>query len=157
MRCTHLVLGFILFGVIYYLGMFTNRVIRGMDKKMRKEIVPKILPGYFHWLKWEAVWTVLSGFALLFWKFAVLRQPFILLSRYTFCLSIGVCITLFITVSIWFVILPLQDRILELTEEGRWTEELDEIVWRSRKFSHLSSTLGILVVIMMVAANYLPI
>ena len=157
LRCTHFILGFILFGVIYYLGMFTNRVIRSMDKEMRVQIVPKILPAYFHWLKWEAVWTVISGFALLFWKFIVLRQPFILFSKYTYCILLGMSLTLFITACIWLVILPLQNRILILTQKGEWTEELEQIVWRSRKFSHLSSYLGITIIITMVAANYLPI
>lgn len=156
LRCIHLVLGFILFGVIYYLGMFTSRVIRDMNKEMRKEIVPKILPAYFHWLKWEAVWAILSGFILLFWKIFVLKHTFLLFSKYGIFLIMGMGVTICITIFIWFIILPLQNRILELTENNEWTEELDTIVWRSRRFSHISSWLGISVVIFMVSANYFP-
>lgn len=123
---------------------------------MRKAIVPNILPAYFHWLKWEALWTVLSGFALFFWKIVVLGHSFVLYSKYALFMLMGMSVTIGITFTIWFVILPLQDRILELTKHGEWTEELDSIVWRSRKFAHISSWLGILVVVFMVGANYFP-
>ncbi|MCB1179627.1 MAG: hypothetical protein KDK36_18760 [Leptospiraceae bacterium] len=157
LKCIHLVLGFILFGVIYYLGMFTSGVIRRMDKESRKNLVPHILPAYFHWLKWEAVWTILSGIALVIWKFFVMKFPFYLFSKNSFFIFIGMTLTITITIFIWFWILPMQNKILKLTEEGLWTEELDLIVMKSRKFSHICSWLGIIVVICMVSSNYFPL
>lgn len=157
LRCIHFSLGFILFAVIYYLGMFTSSAIRQMDKNQRQQIVPKILPAYFHWLKWEAIWTILSGFALLAWKFLVLKHPFLLFTKYFFFLFLGMSLTITITLMIWIKILPYQNRILQLTQQGKWTKELDLLVWQTRQFSRTCSHLGILVVITMVSSNFFPL
>lgn len=152
LKATHLVLGFILFGVIYYLGFFTSRVVRELDAEERARIVPKVLPAYMHWLKWEAWWTVASGAALWSWKVWILGSFPDPTAVRTWALALGATITISIALSITWVVCPMQDRIAALSQTRQFGEDWHSLVFRSRFFVRLFSWLGIAVVVLMVFA-----
>ena len=154
LKAAHLSLGMILFGVIYYLGFFTSRAMRHLEPRDRALLIPRVLPAYFRWLRWEALWTIVSGVVLLIWKVAVLGLMPRPGAPGIWLLGIGMALTVYVGYSIAFVICPLQDRICALALEGpEGSPELDALTMRSRNYCQAGSWLGLAVVVFMVLGS----
>ena len=115
-RFGHIVFGIIWLGHLYFFNLVNVPFQGDLDKELKPKVNPKLLLRAFWWFRWGAMYTLIFGLALFFYKYAYQGLFF---NPETGSVSVragwimfGMLLALIMWFNVWFVIWPRQKLIL---------------------------------------------
>ena len=70
LRFGHIMFGIIWLGHLYFFNLVNVPFQADLDKELKPKVNPKLLLRAFWWFRWGAMYTLLFGLALFFYKYA---------------------------------------------------------------------------------------
>ena len=115
-RFGHIVFGIIWLGHLYFFNLVNVPFQADLDKELKPKVNPKLLLRAFWWFRWGAMYTLVFGLALFFYKYMYQGLFF---NAETGSVSVragwimfGMLLALIMWFNVWFVIWPRQKLIL---------------------------------------------
>src|SRR4030095_6510837 len=68
-RWGHIVFGIIWIGHLYFFNLVNVPFQGDLDKELKPKVNPKLLLRAFWWFRWGAMYTLIFGLALVFYKY----------------------------------------------------------------------------------------
>ena len=116
LRFGHIMLGIIWLGHLYFFNLVNVPFQGDLDKELKPKVNPKLLLRAFWWFRWGAMYTLLFGLAMFFYKYMYQGLFF---NSETGHVSVragwimfGMLLALIMWFNVWFVIWPRQKLIL---------------------------------------------
>lgn len=153
-RWLHFLAGIMWIGLLYYFNFVQVPAFVEMGAQARSEALQKITWRALWWFRWGAVYTVLFGLVLFYWKYmrgANLRDAEGGLSDRAMWIMLGMTLGLIMAFNVWAIIWPAQRTIIRATKEGQKPPEgLPE---KAKLFSRINFIVSGPMLVGMVAAN----
>ncbi len=116
-RFGHIVFGIIWLGHLYFFNLVNVPFQGDLDKELKPKVNPKLLLRAFWWFRWGAMYTLIFGLALFFYKYAYQGlffnpAPEGGVSVRAGWILFGMLLGLIMWFNVWFVIWPRQKLIL---------------------------------------------
>jgi len=115
-RFGHIVFGIIWLGHLYFFNLVNVPFQADLDKELKPKVNPKLLLRAFWWFRWGAMYTLVFGLALFFYKYMYQGLFF---NAETGGVSVragwiifSMLLALIMWFNVWFVIWPRQKKIL---------------------------------------------
>ncbi len=154
LRWFHILAGITWIGLLYFFNLINIPTQGKLDGPTKKAVNPELLPRALWWFRWAAVWTVVFGLILFYWKYmrgANMRDAEGGLSDRAKWVMLGMTLGLVMFANVWAVIWPAQRTIIRATKEGQKPPEgLPE---RAKLFSRINFILSGPMLVGMVAGN----
>ena len=116
LRFGHIMFGIIWLGHLYFFNLVNVPFQADLDKELKPKVNPKLLLRAFWWFRWGAMYTLLFGLAMFFYKYTYQGLFF---NPDTGSVSVragwimfGMLLALIMWFNVWFVIWPRQKLIL---------------------------------------------
>jgi uncharacterized membrane protein len=116
LRFGHIMFGIIWLGHLYFFNLVNVPFQADLDKELKPKVNPKLLLRAFWWFRWGAMYTLLFGLAMFFYKYMYQGLFF---NSETGHVSVragwimfGMLLALIMWFNVWFVIWPRQKLIL---------------------------------------------
>jgi uncharacterized membrane protein len=116
LRFGHIVFGIVWLGHLYFFNLVNVPFQADLDKELKPKVNPKLLLRAFWWFRWGAMYTLVFGLALFFYKYTYQGLFF---NPETGSVSVragwimfGMLLALIMWFNVWFVIWPRQKLIL---------------------------------------------
>jgi len=115
LRFGHIMFGIIWLGHLYFFNLVNVPFQADLDKELKPKVNPKLLLRAFWWFRWGAMYTLIFGLALFFYRYIYLGQihePGRAISVRGGWILFGMLLALVMWFNVWFVIWPRQKKIL---------------------------------------------
>jgi uncharacterized membrane protein len=115
LRFGHIMFGIIWLGHLYFFNLVNVPFQADLDKELKPKVNPKLLLRAFWWFRWGAMYTLIFGLALFFYRYIYLGQihePGRAISVRGGWILFGMLLALIMWFNVWFVIWPRQKKIL---------------------------------------------
>lgn len=157
-RWIHILAAIIWIGLLYFLNFINVHVHRALEDSVRAQLIPELLPWTLWWFRWGAMFTFLSGYLLLLWKYfllgsGVLGDAGLLGSSAGLWISLGVILGTVMWWNVWFIIWPAQQRLIRWTGEGKTPAEQPETAQKALLASRVNTFLSVPLVFAMLAGS----
>jgi uncharacterized membrane protein len=124
----HLVAGIIWFGMLLFFNLVNGHVTAALQASTRREVVPQLMPRALFWFRWGAMFTFLSGWLMLIWKYHVpgrglYGEAGLLGSQAGLWITLGALFGSIMWFNAWFVIWPAQQKLVTWIKEGQTPPE----------------------------------
>jgi uncharacterized membrane protein len=123
LRFGHIVFGIIWLGHLYFFNLVNVPFQADLDKELKPKVNPKLLLRAFWWFRWGAMYTLVFGLALFFYKYMYQGLFF---NAETGGVSVragwiifGMLLAIIMWFNVWFVIWPRQKLILGGMAKGQ--------------------------------------
>lgn len=154
LRWAHILSGITWIGLLYFFNLVNVPAQGKLDGPTKKAVNPELLPRALWWFRWAAVYTVLFGLVLFYWKYmrgANMRDADGAMSGRALWIMLGMTLGLIMAFNVWAVIWPAQRTIIRATKDGQKPPEgLPE---KAKLFSRINFVLSGPMLVGMVAAN----
>src|SRR5262245_58444922 len=120
-RWGHIAFGIIWIGHLYFFNLVNVPFQGDLDKELKPKVNPKLLLRAFWWFRWGAMYTLVFGLALFFYKYLgglfSDKMGALLFENDKFSVRagwiiFGMLLALIMWINVWFVIWPRQKLIL---------------------------------------------
>jgi uncharacterized membrane protein len=115
-RWFHIFFGIVWIGHLYFFNFVNVPFQGGLDKELKPKVNPPLILRALYWFRWGAMFTFLFGwtlFVLLYWPVGgYLFDADGGLSRRGMWLLFGATLGTIMWINVWFIIWPLQKKIL---------------------------------------------
>ena len=115
-RFAHIMFGIVWLGHLYFFNLVNVPFQADLDKELKPKVNPKLLLRAFWWFRWGAMYTLLFGLAMFFYKYMYQGLFF---NSETGHVSVragwimfGMLLGTIMWFNVWFVIWPRQKKIL---------------------------------------------
>jgi uncharacterized membrane protein len=115
LRFGHIMFGIIWLGHLYFFNLVNVPFQADLDKELKPKVNPKLLLRAFWWFRWGAMYTLVFGLALFYWKYSHQKLMWDQeggLSVRAGWILFGMLLALIMWFNVWFVIWPRQKKIL---------------------------------------------
>ena len=116
LRFGHIMFGIVWLGHLYFFNLVNVPFQGDLDKELKPKVNPKLLLRAFWWFRWGAMYTLIFGLALFFYKYTyqgLFRDPQTgSVSVRAGWIMFGMLVALIMWFNVWFVIWPRQKLIL---------------------------------------------
>ena len=116
LRFGHIMFGIVWLGHLYFFNLVNVPFQADLDKELKPKVNPKLLLRAFWWFRWGAMYTLVFGLALFFYKYmyqGLFRDPQTgSVSVRAGWIMFGMLVALIMWFNVWFVIWPRQKLIL---------------------------------------------
>ena len=115
LRFGHIMFGIVWLGHLYFFNLVNVPFQGDLDKELKPKVNPKLLLRAFWWFRWGAMYTLVFGLALFFYKYSYQKLMFSPeggLSVRAGWIMFGMLVALIMWFNVWFVIWPRQKLIL---------------------------------------------
>ena len=68
-RFAHITFGIICLGHLYFFNLVNVPFQADLDKELKPKVNPKLLLRAFWWFRWGAMYTLIFGLLLFYWKY----------------------------------------------------------------------------------------
>ena len=113
-RFAHIAFGIIWIGHLYFFNLVNVPFQADLDKELKPKVNPKLLLRAFWWFRWGAMYTLVFGLALFFYKYSyqgLFREEGHVSVRAGW-IMFGMLLAIIMWFNVWFVIWPRQKLIL---------------------------------------------
>lgn len=161
-RWIHILAGITWIGLLYFLNFINVHVNRALEDSVRTQLVPELMPRTLWWFRWGAMFTFLSGYLLLLWKYfllgsGVMGDAGLLGSSAGRWISLGVVLGTIMWWNVWFMIWPAQQQLIRWTRAGKTPLEQPATAQKALLASRLNTFLSVpLVFAMLAGAGHYP-
>ena len=114
-RFGHITFGIIWLGHLYFFNLVNVPFQGDLDKELKPKVNPKLLLRAFWWFRWGAMYTLVFGLALFFYKYmyqGLFFNPEGGVAVRSGWIMFGMLLALIMWFNVWFVIWPRQKLIL---------------------------------------------
>jgi uncharacterized membrane protein len=115
LRFGHIVFGIVWLGHLYFFNLVNVPFQGDLDKELKPKVNPKLLLRAFWWFRWGAMYTLIFGLALFFYKYTyqgLFFNPEGGVAVRSGWILFGMLLALIMWINVWFVIWPRQKLIL---------------------------------------------
>jgi uncharacterized membrane protein len=115
LRFGHIMFGIVWLGHLYFFNLVNVPFQADLDKELKPKVNPKLLLRAFWWFRWGAMYTLVFGLALFFYKYSYQRLLWDdqgHMSVRAGWIMFGMLLALIMWFNVWFVIWPRQKLIL---------------------------------------------
>ena len=116
LRFGHIMFGIIWLGHLYFFNLVNVPFQADLDKELKPKVNPKLLLRAFWWFRWGAMYTLIFGLALFFYRYIYLGlihgENGAGMSVRGGWILFGMLLALIMWFNVWFVIWPRQKKIL---------------------------------------------
>ena len=110
-RWIHLLAGVAWVGLLWYFNFVQGEYFKEADASSKSDAIRKLVPRALWWFRWGAMFTFLSGLAIL-----VLRgHP---TNAWTFDITIGALMGTLMFLNVWLIIWPIQKIVIASAEKA---------------------------------------
>jgi uncharacterized membrane protein len=160
LRWIHFFAGVTWIGLLYYFNFVQGAFFAETDAATKSNAIQKLVPRALWWFRYGALWTVLSGLAILGIR-GQMSGPGIFASSWGVCILTGMVLGLIMASNVWFVIWPNQKIVIEsATQAAKGGQALPNAAAAGAKAGLASRTntlFSLPLLFFMVAASHLPI
>lgn len=162
LRWIHFIAGIIWIGHLYFFNFVNVPFVKTLDAEGKKKVVPQLAPRALFWFRWGAMFTFLSGLLYIIWKIFIATDAGFTGTGGLFTSTWGQWITfggLLGTVmwfNVWFIIWPIQKKIIAWTRAGESPAQMPKIARRAYLASRANTYLSIPMLFGMGAASHFP-
>jgi len=124
-RWVHFMAGITWIGLLYFFNFMNGAFMSKLDAATKKLVVPQLMPRVLWWFRWGAMFTLLSGFAYIYWKNWVASDAGVwgpgglLSSTWGLWISGGAFFGTIMWINVWFIIWPAQKVIIVAVRDGK--------------------------------------
>ena len=114
-RWSHIIFGIIWIGHLYFFNLVNVPFQGDLDKELKPKVNPKLLLRAFWWFRWGAMYTLIFGLALFFYKYMYQHLFWNAeggVSVRAGWIIFGMLLAIIMWLNVWFVIWPRQKLIL---------------------------------------------
>ena len=159
LRFGHIMFGIIWLGHLYFFNLVNVPFQADLDKELKPKVNPKLLLRAFWWFRWGAMYTLVFGLALFFYKYTYQGLFF---NPETGSVSVragwimfGMLLALIMWFNVWFVIWPRQKLILGGLAAGTPHPDAAKLAATAGKASRFNTyASGPMLLAMIVPNNY---
>jgi uncharacterized membrane protein len=115
LRFGHIMFGIIWLGHLYFFNLVNVPFQADLDKELKPKVNPKLLLRAFWWFRWGAMYTLIFGLALFFYRYislGLIHGEHGGMSVRGGWIIFGMLLALIMWFNVWFVIWPRQKKIL---------------------------------------------
>ena len=116
LRFGHIMFGIVWLGHLYFFNLVNVPFQADLDKELKPKVNPKLLLRAFWWFRWGAMYTLVFGLALFFYKYMYQGLFFNAetggVSVRAGWIMFGMLLAIIMWFNVWFVIWPRQKLIL---------------------------------------------
>src|SRR4029453_12694735 len=115
LRFGHIMFCIMWLGHLYFFNLVNVPFQADLDKELKPKVNPKLLLRAFWWFRWGAMYTLIFGLALFFYKYVSQKLMWNQeggLSVRAGWILFGMLLALIMWFNVWFVIWPRQKKIL---------------------------------------------
>jgi uncharacterized membrane protein len=154
LRWFHILAGITWIGMLYFFNLVNVPTQGKLDGPTKKAVNPELLPRALWWFRWGAMYTLLFGLVLFYWKYmrgANMRDADGAMAGRALWIMVGMTLGIVMWFNVWFIIWPAQRTIIKATKEGQKPPEgLPE---KAKLFSRINFVLSGPMLGCMVASN----
>ncbi len=124
LRWIHLFAGITWIGLLYFFN-FINIPLGGtMDGETKKKVVPELMPRALFFFRWGAMFTFLSGAAIILIKYFLVGSGFtgdsgLMTTPGGLWITFGALFGIIMWFNVWFIIWPAQQKIIPAIRAGQ--------------------------------------
>ena len=107
LRWVHFFAGITWIGLLYYFNFVQGAFFAETDAATKSGAIQKLVPRALWWFRYGALWTVISGLAILAIR-GQISGPGIFASSWGVCILTGMTMGLIMAANVWFIIWPNQ-------------------------------------------------
>jgi uncharacterized membrane protein len=156
LRWIHVMAGITWIGLLYFFN-FVNVPFQGvLEKELKPRVNPPLLLRALWWFRWAAMYTMVVGWILLFYKYGQMQYWFNQegeLSNRAIWILFGGILGTIMWFNVWFVIWPCQRKIIGFLKTGQTPPEMPVLAKRALTFSRLNAYLSGPMLFGMIAPN----
>ena len=115
LRFGHIMFGIVWLGHLYFFNLVNVPFQGDLEKELKPKVNPKLLLRAFWWFRWGAMYTLIFGLALFFYKYmyqGLFRDAEGHVAVRSGWILFGMLLALIMWFNVWFVIWPRQKLIL---------------------------------------------
>ena len=148
LRWIHLVAGIIWIGMLLFFNLVNAHVTTALQAATRREVVPQLMPRALFWFRWGAMFTFLSGWLMIIWKYSVLGSGMhgdagLLGSEAGYWITLGAIFGSIMWFNVWFVIWPAQQKLITWVKEGQTPPEQPYVAKTALYASRINTFLAV--------------
>jgi len=154
LRWFHVISGITWIGLLYFFNLVNVPTQGKLDGPTKKAVNPELQPRALWWFRWGAMYTLLFGLLLFWWKYmrgSNMRDADGAMSGRALWIMVGMTMGIYMWFNVWFMIWPRQQVILRATKEG--TKPPEGMPEKAKLFSRINFVLSGPMLGCMVAAN----
>ena len=161
-RWVHILAGVTWIGLLYFFNFVNIHVQNALEDRVRKQLIPELMLRTLWWFRWGAMFTFLSGYLLLLWKYfllgsGVMGDAGLLGSSAGLWISLGAILGTIMWWNVWFIIWPAQQRLISWIRVGKNPPERPAIAQKALLASRMNTFLSVpLVFTMLVGSGHYP-
>jgi uncharacterized membrane protein len=112
LRWVHFFAGVTWIGLLYYFNFVQGAFFAETDAATKSNVIQKLVPRALWWFRYGALWTMVSGLAILAIR-GQMSGPGIFQSSWGVCILTGMTMGLVMGANVWFIIWPNQKIVIE--------------------------------------------
>ncbi len=156
-RWIHFLAGIAWIGMLYYFNFVqTPFFATELGGQARSQVVRGLLPKALWWFRWGAMFTIISGWCIIFMR---LHQGTEITDPYMTRILTGGLIGTFMWANVWFVIWPIQQKVMASAEAvaggGQANPEVAALAPKAANASRTNTLLSIPMLFFMASASHL--
>lgn len=157
-RWIHLAAGITWIGMLYFFNFINAHVTSALQPATRKEVVPQLMPRALWWFRWGAMFTFLSGWLMILWKYFLLGSGFVgdaglFGSSSGMWISLGSLFGSIMWFNVWFIIWPAQQKLITWVKDGQTPPEQPVTAKRALYASRTNTFLSVPMLFGMLAGS----
>ncbi len=162
LRWVHLLAGITWIGHLYYFNLVNGPFAKTLDADSKKKVVPQLMPRALWWFRWGAMFTFLSGYAYIIWKIFIATDAGfygtggLFTSTWGTWITIGGMLGTVMWFNVWFIIWPIQKKLIGWTKGGQSPPEAAGMTARALRASRMNAYLSVPMLFCMGAASHFP-
>ncbi len=114
LRWFHIYFGVIWIGILYYFNFVQGPFMKEAAAPAKPEVLGKLLPRAMWWFRWAALWTMVSGTALILINRAQIGS---FNNSWGVTIGTGALMGLIMGCNVWFVIHPAQKLVIKNAQQ----------------------------------------
>lgn len=156
LRWVHILAGITWIGHLYFFNFVNVPFQAVLNKDIKPQVNPELLPRALWWFRWGAMITFLAGLLLFFVKYGMggemLSNADGLTDRAKW-IMFGMLLGTIMWFNVWFVIWPAQKQIITWVKAGQAPPEMPNLAKRALLFSRTNTFLSGPMLFAMIAPN----
>ena len=162
LRWIHFIAGIIWIGHLYFFNFVNVPFVKTLDADAKKKVIPQLAPRALFWFRWGAMFTFISGILYIIWKIFIATHAGLtgtgglFTSTWGKWISFGGFLGTVMWFNVWFIIWPIQKKIIAWTKAGQSPAEMPVLARRAYLASRTNTYLSIPMLFGMAAASHFP-
>ncbi|MDO8527237.1 MAG: urate hydroxylase PuuD [Deltaproteobacteria bacterium] len=162
-RWVHFLAGITWIGMLYFFNLVNVHFAKLLDAETKKKVVPELMPRALFWFRWGAMFTLLSGLLIIYWKLWVASSAGfwgdggLFTTTWGQWISFGAILGIIMWFNVWFIIWPAQKKIISWVKNGQAPAEMAATVKKAATTSRVNTYLSVPMLFGMGAASHFPV